>query len=160
MISKPNPPFISVLTSPATCLSKMSRWPLSPSPRKFPEWDPLEILPRFIQFPPVARSALFLSMVARWQMPNLKIVCVWPFRHETLLLHHATLQNMIPSFPWIAPHTLHPGTVQGKERIKFCHPATLFLSLSLSLRCQCFVNRPNLCSHGTDPQFSPQAQCA
>ena len=33
----------------------------------------------------------------------------------------ATLQNLIPSFPWIAPpHALHPGAIQGKEGIKFC----------------------------------------
>ena len=34
-------------------------------------------------------------------------------------------ENLIPSFPWIAPHTLHPGAIQGKEGIKFCHLATL-----------------------------------
>ena len=33
--------------------------------------------------------------------------------------------NLIPSFPWIAPHALHPGAIQGKEGIKFCHLATL-----------------------------------
>ena len=32
----------------------------------------------------------------------------------------ARWQNLIPSFPWIVPHALHPGTVQGKEGIKFC----------------------------------------
>ena len=32
---------------------------------------------------------------------------------------------MIPSFPWIAPHALQPGAIQGKEGIKFCHLATL-----------------------------------
>ena len=37
--------------------------------------------------------------------------------------------NLIPSFPWIAPHALIPGAIQGKEGIKFCcvstsgHPA-------------------------------------
>ena len=34
-------------------------------------------------------------------------------------------QNMIPSFPWIAPPALHPGAIPGKEGIKFCHLATL-----------------------------------
>ena len=42
-----------------------------------------------------------------------------------LWLRYATLQNMIPSFPWIVPHALHPGAIQGKEGIKFCHLATL-----------------------------------
>ena len=36
------------------------------------------------------------------------------------------MQNLIPSFPWIAPTpALHPGAIQGKEGIKFCHLATL-----------------------------------
>ena len=29
------------------------------------------------------------------------------------------------SWPWLAPHALHPGAIQGKEGIKFCHLATL-----------------------------------
>ena len=47
-------------------------------------------------------------------------------RASGLWLRYATLQNLIPSFPWIAPHALHPGAIQGKEGIKFCHLATLF----------------------------------
>ena len=43
-----------------------------------------------------------------------------------LWLRYTTLQNLIPSFPYIAPHALHPGAIQGKEGIKFCHLATLF----------------------------------
>ena len=35
-----------------------------------------------------------------------------------LWLRYATLQNLIPSFPWIAPHALHSGAIQGKEGIK------------------------------------------
>ena len=50
---------------------------------------------------------------------------------EGLWLRYATLQNLIPSFPWIAPHALHPGAIQGKEGTKFCHLATL-LGLPLS----------------------------
>ena len=46
-------------------------------------------------------------------------------RASGLWLRYATLQNLIPSFPWIAPHALHPGAIQGKEGIKFCHLATL-----------------------------------
>ena len=42
-----------------------------------------------------------------------------------LWLRYATQRNLIPSFPWIAPHALHPGAIQGKEGIKFCHLATL-----------------------------------
>ena len=41
----------------------------------------------------------------------------------------AALQNLIPSFPWIASHALHPGTIQGKEGIKFCHLAKLNLKI-------------------------------
>ena len=40
-----------------------------------------------------------------------------------LWLRYATLQNLIPFFPWIAPHALHPGAIQGKEGIKFCSVA-------------------------------------
>ena len=32
---------------------------------------------------------------------------------------------MIPSFLGLRPHALHPGAIQGKEGIKFCHLATL-----------------------------------
>ena len=46
-------------------------------------------------------------------------------RASGLWLRYATLQNLIPSFPWIAPHALHPGAIQGKEGIKFCNLATL-----------------------------------
>ena len=42
-----------------------------------------------------------------------------------LCLRYATLHNLISSFPWIAPTALHPGTIQGKEGINFCHLATL-----------------------------------
>ena len=42
-----------------------------------------------------------------------------------LRLCYASLQNLIPSFPWIAPPALHPGAIQGKEGIKFCHLATM-----------------------------------
>ena len=52
---------------------------------------------------------------------------------EGLWLLYTTLQNLIPSFPWIAralsldcaPSALHPGALQGKEGINFCHLATL-----------------------------------
>ena len=50
------------------------------------------------------RSPYFaLAMVARWLKPNFWIVCVWPFGLEGLWLRYAMLQNLIPSFPWIAP---------------------------------------------------------
>ena len=35
------------------------------------------------------------------------------------------LQTLIPSLPWTAPPCPHPGTIQGKEGIKFCNLATL-----------------------------------
>ena len=53
-------------------------------------------------------------------------------RASGLWLRCATLQNLIPSFPWIAPPTLHPVAIQGKEGIKFCHLATLIVGL---VRC-------------------------
>ena len=38
------------------------------------------------------------------QMARAKLLdCVWPFWLEGLLLCYATLQNLIPSSPWIAP---------------------------------------------------------
>ena len=39
----------------------------------------------------------------------------------------ATLRCKILSLPFLAlcPHALHPGAIQGKEGIKFCHLATL-----------------------------------
>ena len=50
----------------------------------------------------------------------------WPFGLEGLWLRYATLQNLIPSLPWIVPpHAIHPGTIQGKEGIKLYHLATL-----------------------------------
>ena len=42
-------------------------------------------------------------MVAKWLQPNFKIVCVWLLGLEGLWLRYAALQNLIPSFPWIAP---------------------------------------------------------
>ena len=41
-------------------------------------------------------------------------------RASGLWLRYAALQYMFPSFPWIAPHASHTGTIQGKEGIKFC----------------------------------------
>ena len=54
----------------------------------------------------------------------LDIMCL-ALRASGLWLRYAALQNLIPSFPWIAPHALHPGAIRGKEGIKFCHLATL-----------------------------------
>ena len=38
-------------------------------------------------------------------------------RTSVLWLRFATLQNFIPSFSWIVPPALYPGTIQGKEGI-------------------------------------------
>ena len=46
-------------------------------------------------------------------------------RASGLWLRYTRLQSLIPSFPRIAPPALHPGTIQGKEWIKFCHLAIL-----------------------------------
>ena len=49
----------------------------------------------------------------------------WALWALGLWLRYATLQNLIPSFPWIASPALQPNAIQGKEEIKFCHLATL-----------------------------------
>ena len=49
-------------------------------------------------------------------MVNFSIVAVLPFWLEGLWLHFATLQSLIPSFPWIASKEF-----QGKDGTKFCH---------------------------------------
>ena len=46
-------------------------------------------------------------------------------RASGLWLRYATMQNLTPSLPWIAPTALHPGAIQWKEGIKSCHLATL-----------------------------------
>ena len=46
-------------------------------------------------------------------------------RASGLWLRYPALQNLIPSFPWIVPPTLHPSPIQGMEGIKFCHLATM-----------------------------------
>ena len=48
---------------------------------------------------------------------------LWPFGIEGLWLRNATLQHMIPSFPWIVPGSR--AFLQGKGGIKFGHLATL-----------------------------------
>ena len=53
-------------------------------------------------------------------------------RASGLWLRYAALQNLIPSFPWIVPHALHPGAIQGKEGIKCYHLATLYVSSHLT----------------------------
>ena len=44
-------------------------------------------------------------------------------RASGLWLRYATLQNLIPSFPWIVPGWRAWGAIQGKEEIKFCSAA-------------------------------------
>ena len=55
----------------------------------------------------------------------LDCMCLAP-RASGLWLRYAALQNLNP-FLELRPHTLHPGAIQGKEGIKFCHLATLAL---------------------------------
>ena len=52
---------------------------------------------------------------------SFKIVGVWRYVLEGLWLCYATLQNLIPSFPWIAPGWRLLGAIQGEEWIKFYH---------------------------------------
>ena len=51
-------------------------------------------------------------------------ISVWPF--GVLDNGSATLRCKIWSLPFLGlrPHALHPGAIQGKEGIKFCHLAT------------------------------------
>ena len=58
-------------------------------------------------------------MVARWLQPDFKIVSVLLFGLERLWLRYATLQNWIPSFPWIAPPCppLWRNPRKGRDRI-------------------------------------------
>ena len=90
----------------------------------------LLFLPKFLRHA-AANSLTFASF-----MPFLPLSCQMAIaifldhmclavRASGLWLCYATLQNLIPSFPWIAPHTLNPGAIQGKEGIKFYHLATL-----------------------------------
>ena len=73
---------------------------------------------------PTARHSKH-CMVARWLWPNFVIEGFWPFGLEGLWLRYATLQNLVPSFPWIALPSPNPDAIQGKEWIKFCHLPTL-----------------------------------
>ena len=41
------------------------------------------------------------------------------FGPSGLWLRYATLQNLIPSFPFIAPHAHHPGAIQGRKASNF-----------------------------------------
>ena len=55
----------------------------------------------------------------------LECMCL-ALRASGVWLRYAALQNLIPSFPWIAPPpALHPGAIHGEEGIKFCHLATM-----------------------------------
>ena len=58
-------------------------------------------------------------MVARWLEANFYIVGVWPFGLEGLWARYATLQGLIPSFPWIAPPCPPPWSNprKGKDQI-------------------------------------------
>ena len=49
--------------------------------------------------------------------------CVNPTSGLPLAAKVARWQNLIPSFPWIAPGWRAWGTIQGKEGIKFCSVA-------------------------------------
>ena len=49
-------------------------------------------------------------------------LALWAWRTMALLRYAAKFD---PFLSWIAPPTLHPGAIQGKEGIKFCYLATL-----------------------------------
>ena len=77
---------------------------------------------------PKYRAAVFIPLAMHgYQMAiarSLDCMCLalWA---SGIWLRYATQQNLVPSFPWIAPQVLHPGAIQGKGMIKFCHLATL-----------------------------------
>ena len=63
-------------------------------------------------------------------------------RASGLWLRYATLQNLIPSFPWIVPPALHPGTIQKKKKgNKFCHLSTL--RVDVIPQCDGIIKPPN-----------------
>ena len=57
------------------------------------------------------------------------IVCVWPFGLGGLWLRYATLQNLIPSFPWIAPPRPPPwrNPRQGRDLAPLIYGVTNLL---------------------------------
>ena len=67
-------------------------------------------------------------------------------RASGLWLRYTALQNLIPSFPWIAPHALHPGAIQGMEGIKFCHLATLQASYKAGVFTRLAIDEVHCCS--------------
>ena len=69
-------------------------------------------------------------MISRWKH-SCQMAIAWfldrmclALRASGQWLRYAWLQNLIPSFPWIAPPR-PPGAIQGEEGIKFCHLGTL-----------------------------------
>ena len=62
-----------------------------------------------------------------------------------LWLCYAAMQNLIP-------HALHPGAIQGKEGIKFCHLATLKPSTPKEIFLAGFSNEFSLVRNRADEQ--------
>ena len=61
---------------------------------------------------------MFFSRLPDGDSQILRFVCVWPFGLEELWLRYATLQKLIPSFPWIAHPTPPPWHIPRKGRDK------------------------------------------
>ena len=72
-------------------------------------------------------------MVARWRKPDFKIVRVWPFGLEGLWLRYATLQNWIPSFPWIAPPRPPPWRNPRKGRDQILPSGSLSDAMAMGI---------------------------
>ena len=107
--------------------------------RKFPEWDPLETLPRFIQFPCSSTFSLPLYPLYSW----LEIA---PLRCMSFASCHVAMQPLL--------FALWAGNKAGSDTdatwCKPCLPSPSALSVNASSACIA------LTSHGTDPQFSHQ----
>ena len=114
--------------------------------------------------PPVIDcTTLLVCPKSAWSRPWLpdgysrifRILGVLPF--GLLDYGSATLRYKIWSLPFLGlrPHALHPGAIQGKEGIKFCHLATMIASITTAIdlrspppcranraRCEWFIHEP------------------
>ena len=96
------------------------------------QWKARPVRKALLVRPPLSRRARMAgaSHLIRPWLPGgysriFRIVCVWPM--GLLDYGSATLNCKIWSLPFLGlrPHALHPGAIQGKEGIKFCHLATM-----------------------------------
>ena len=91
--------------------------------------------------PALARSQKVRKRQRTWLSDGYRQI-FWPF--GLLDYGSATLRCKIWSLPFLGlrPHSLHPGAIQGKEGIKFCHLATLLWIPLVSIFCSHFLPPP------------------